>query len=354
MKTFFITFFSFLLTIIAFNLYVDKNFFWHRQVAFENFKLEKGECLKFAGEKLSGTDRLAHRFLRKHMPIPDTVIFSSSRGAYADQEMFKNKIIYNSASSISLLEDYVDVWMDLKAQQKIPSEVIIFFDPWIFNQNISNFRSWDSLTGLGKFLNENSNNVSYPNSQKKYYLKQKIERWRIAILNLISFEQTLNSWDVFAHTDYKNLEIKKCSDINDELTYLSYSGAHISKKYPTPLELHHIVSAKDSGLSYIDPWQKNPFLVEVFDAFLSDMLSRNVKIHIVAPLTHPVSFTHASMTPAMIDYRDSLNKFQQDPRLNVCNAIDLNPIPCEKNEFKDAIHMTRSCTEKLLKYCQIL
>ena len=354
MKTFFTTSILLFFFVIAFNLFVDKNFFWHRQNAFAQQNLNDGDCINISEEKFTGNDRLSQRTIRKKMKRPDIVAFSSSRGAYADFSFFPGKKVYNTAVSISLLEDYIDVWMDLKKQNKIPSEAIIFLDGWIFNDGIVNFRSWDSVSGFLDFLKEQNISNELPPEQANRYHFEKKERLKKNLLNLISYPQTLTSLEVLLKNQYKNLDIKKCKSITDEQTYMTWMGAHWSLKITKPEDLARLINEKDSGLVYMDPWQKNDFMVKVLKTFIEDMKKNNVKVHIITPLVHPIALLEIKDTKPVKDFEAIVADLKNDSSIHVCDIYDSKKVPCENNEFKDAIHMTKTCLGKLMKFCGII
>ncbi len=365
MKSFIITFFSAFFLVIGFNFYIDKNFFWHRNKKFQEKILNANECLLFSGEKLSQTDRLAQRQNRKYLDEIQTLILSSSRGAYAQKSMFPNQKIYNFAASISLLEDFVDVWEDLLAQNKIPQKVIFFLDPWIFNETTANYRSFDSLKGQDQFLAKH--NLTLPDSLKNFYKREKKEKLRLAILNLFSFEQTQISFELWLKNEYKDFQISPCSDVihdmNNHQTYMDDRGSHYSNKYPTAMELEKMTSPKTSALSYLDPWTFSPIKLEILKALIQEMLSKNIKVHVLTPLYHPTSFSHIEQSDPIVKYKNVLDNLHNEIEgINICQVYDPKTIGCTspdfpdtfKDHFKDAIHMTPACTEKLLSYCKAL
>jgi len=354
MKTFIITSVLLFIGVISFNVFVDKNFFWHRNSNFKHLKLTQGSCLKLSGEKMTGNDRLVHRQLRKDLMSPDTVIYASSRGAYADYGFFPGKNVYSTASSIALLEDYVDAWVDLKEMGKIPKEAVIFLDGWIFNDAINQFRSWDSLEGFNKFLKQVGLEDEMPPALKKRYRNEVKEGYRLNILNLLSFSQSEVSLKLLLSGEYKSLEILPCQDIKDDQTYMTWMGAHLSSKMPNHVDLIKTVGHPRSGLNYLDPWQKSDFLIKVFQVFIQDMMKNGVKVKIVTPLMHPTSASFIVEHEGVKDFKKIVSSLKAVDGFDVCDAFEADKVGCGQFDFKDGLHMTRECTGKLLKFCKII
>ncbi len=78
-------------------------------------------------------ERALQRLLVKNSRIADTVVLGSSRMMLYGEQIFGKLNIQNSAVSGATLEDLIGIYQIYKSENKLPKNIIIGVDPWIFN-----------------------------------------------------------------------------------------------------------------------------------------------------------------------------------------------------------------------------
>jgi hypothetical protein len=150
MRTFWITFFSGLLFIAGFNYWVDPAHRWHRTNLSFMKNWSPDSCW------LTPKEMDTFQFKLRHIDLiqrPDLLFLGSSRVMGASTEMLGPGVTsYNGGIHSAGAEEYVVVWEKMLRAKGAPRFLIIFVDPWVFNQSRLNTQWLPGLSLYFSFL----------------------------------------------------------------------------------------------------------------------------------------------------------------------------------------------------------
>lgn len=302
----------------------------------------------------------------RHVAAPDVVIFGSSRGMLTDSKAFAPDVsVYNASMTGASVEDHAAVWQALKDLKKTPPLLLLYADPWLFNENSGQIRWRRNIALYEKFLWTASGNDPLP--LWKEALRQ---RWRIFYDGLCE----LLSWKVLSAS---TREITRPKAVFSRSTppefVLEDSGlggwrADGSRVGPAEeIRVKSLAAIRAVAIEYagmkdvysLDRYQIDWKALKVLDVLADDMKAHGTKLLIVTPPYHQQVIERLARRP---EYSEVLGRFssllneasRQGTKFPVCSAIDPGSSGCGEQEFVDGMHMHPSCNLKVLRRCLAL
>ncbi len=291
----------------------------------ENQKWAKTAVLLFNRNMNERQYMLSHLSIA---PKPDILFLGSSRIMQIDSNMFNPEIsVFSSGVSVATIPDIIAFWQHMKNQNKIPSYVVIFIDPWHFNNN-NKQTNWKINQALyDQFIfGKTSTNPPTSNYFSKAVYKnesdfpanQEGRRFDGSVLYPTQFTKVKTSVEI-------NLEAKKYME---GCVFCLCEWDFDEKRYQELLKLVKDIHLKGTKILVVLP----PYQHQVYNDILK-------------------SKTYKKILPQVVETLGNRLIKETEEKFSFCNAIDPASVGCSETEFIDGMHYQRSCAEKIIKKC---
>jgi hypothetical protein len=290
-------------------------------------------------------------------PRPGVVLLGSSRVIHVDGAALDSGAgLLNLGMSNATVEDYLALWQAMKDADKVPARLVIFADPWLFNER-HDVKLWRAnLPDVEAFLNASGRD-------RLWLLGQKALRRLDAGTDLLSATVLRTSLRALLSREAARADgvVVKAADAPSGRSHIRPDGSWSYLVEPPPTrDLAQV--RKDAALAML--WGGHSFTgaqyvrseraLRFWDALAADVAARKTPLLVVVPpYQHSIWARYARPEYAgMIgEFSRELDASAARRGFNVCAAADPARVGCREDEFEDDIHATKPCLDKLMKSC---
>lgn len=293
----------------------------------------------------------------KAAPRPGVALLGSSRVIHVDGSALKPGAgLLNLGMSNTSVEDYLALWQAFKEADKVPPRLIVFADPWLFNER-HDVKLWRAnLEAVEAFLSSSGRD-------RPWLLGQKALRRLDAGTDLLSATVLKTSLrELFSRGAAPvDAAVVKAADAPAGRTQIRPDGSWSFLVEPSPTrDLARV--RKDAALAMLwgghsftgAQYVRNDRALRFWDALAADVAARGTKLLvIVPPYQHSIwaRYARPEYAPMLGEFARELDAAAARRGFAVCAAADPATVGCREEEFEDDIHATKSCLDKLMKSC---
>lgn len=267
---------------------------------------------------------------------PDFIAIGSSRTMQLRKRMFldNNKTFFNLSVSGASLEDYIGIVSTYQMKhKKLPKNIIIGIDPWIFNKNNGQDRYLSLYDEYNIFIKDN-------NLLKYTYDKQQKNN----LPKLISFDyfkvNALFLFDYFTKGYYGYYTINSVNK-ND---YLRETDASIQypydKRKPNELKVENLAIGYTKGQVYSLENFSSIDNVRLFEYFIK-YLKKNSNVYLFLPPYNPLSYDiliRQEDKYQIINVEKYLRKFAYKNDIKLIGSYNPHEYGLTSSDFFDGMH----------------
>lgn len=307
--------------------------------------------------------------LLKGEPKADIVYFGSSRVILADSTMGNGaKRTLNLGVSGASVEDLVAFWQALKESRKIPSHIVIFIDPWIFNLNSAQTRWLTNRKLVLSFSADHSLGILSRAGDQIYLWKSSVDSVWSEFTGLFGWENFKASYSKFRGKPStvlgSKMSILSTDRVPDNESATRWDGAHIYNKEflkeaeQPGLEVRALAYARTNPVYSLGKWKVDYHAIELLRALLVDIQQHRSTVLLIAPPYHPATLSELRKSevygPILDFYLHEVTRViteTQHGGVRFCDAIEASFARCLDSEFLDGMHPTKACTAKIIAAC---
>ncbi len=337
------------LFIIWFNYTVDPSALFHG----DKFELSTALAL-LDGYSIAQYEKLDERQINNlhiaNSPEPMSVaVIGSSRALQLGEDLIENRPFYNYGMVSAAFIDYCNIFYTMVKEEKVPDNLIIVLDPWIFytGEDYTDYRS--DLELYQEYLSEalgmqssyvppdNTENyqalisLSHFQGSLRYYLKERAleEKPQILSGDLSEFSTEVKKYDgtIVYNQAFRNRT-------QDEIDFDALSLANIESS-----SVHAFPELDRSEL-------------EMFELFIEYILSTDTNLIFMMTPYHPIVYNKEvelqEDRPGMIQVEEYINSFGAKHGIPVIGSYDPPKLGCDNSDFYDHIHVTAEGIEKFI------
>lgn len=310
-----------------------------------DYTLRKGYIPEVAsaltnGKLLSGPVNANGRLLKKEwikqLPYyPDVLVFGSSRTMGVTQEMFAEKVVFNASVSNCTFQDmYAFIDLIEENQKKLPSEIIICCDQWLFGSSFGEKR-W--LYNRENFINilKKSGKISPRKFPSKYNLQKE---W---IKELFSVRYLMRSLLQFGKTEkfeiHDAVHPGKSMLLPDGSRLLPSEITNTNPEETEEMAKNYFYSSQDEMFSQLDTLQ-----CRLFENLIYYLQKKNCKVTLFIPPYHPLTrqLLHQSKNHSGIfKVDDYLLNFAVKNKIKLVGATNPSLLDLTPDDFYDGVHL---------------
>lgn len=288
-------------------------------------------------------ERLFQKIFIKELSNPKNIIsIGSSRSMQIRENLFNNEFFNNSVSGASL-EDYIAITQLYNSNNKLPENIILGVDPWIFNKN-NNQDRWQVLE---EYYYSFINNKDIKINKSSFYDN---------LTNLLSIK-------------YFQESIRYILNGNFNEKYFPTKDTSLSSKIKlNDGSLVYGINYRDVSISEIEDKAKNYingdiYSIEKFnqidDKYLNQfkMLinfykSKNINITIFLPPYHPIVYKYIVNNDKyrMVNEVELyLNRFAQNNNIKLVGSYNPEKFNLNYDGFYDGMHPKEKSINKIFE-----
>ena len=326
---------SFMVIFFIFISFFIGNFFSPKSKGSSEYKLAN---LVLKNEKIF-TKNLNHRMFNKYRIYvekvnPDILVIGSSRVDTLGEDIFYNKRVLNLFVQSATIEDHIT--MTAMALEKFkPSTIILAAEPWLFNENYSDWRKsnrWEI----------------YKKEYKKSISKIEKPEDNIKILDEKFVKKELSSHEKFLEKVYEKINVnsneilkpnKKSQSVFYEIGRDGKAKWFSEKKEIRPTIIIH----------FIDPYKASSKKYELYEKFIKYLKNKNIDIILFLTPYENNSYDLTIKDSKLLDNieKDFIN-FANKNSLQIIGSYDPEKAGCLSVEFHDYIHPNTICINKII------
>lgn len=303
------------------------------------------------------TLRFAHVRLA---PKPGVVLLGSSRVIHLDSEAFApSAAILNLGIGSVTPQDFLAEWQALKDAKKTPARLIVFADPWLFNE-FHQAPGWRAgIPLVDEFLRASA----VTTARDRWWLKGQDVLGRVdGLTELLSASVLKESWRNVRATDPSafQLRVVDLATAPQRRTLVMTDGSWLRRGDPAPPPLEEqrraaVQSMLWGGLTYpASSYRLDARSVRLFRALLADARRQGAEVLVLVPPYHPLVwryFQQPDYTPMLSDFARVMSDLSAEQGFALCDDMDPARVPCAEEEFDDAVHTNHACLIKLTRAC---
>ncbi len=291
---------------------------------------------KLLSGPVNANGRLLKKEWIKQLPHhPEVLVLGSSRTMGVTQEMFAEKMVFNASVSNCTFQDmYAFIDLIEEKQDRLPSEIIICCDQWLFGNSFKEKR-WlynreNFITALKK-----SGKISPRKFSRKWNLQKE---W---IKELFSVRYLMRSLKQFGKTEkfeiHDTVLPGKSMLLPDGSRLLPSEVSNASPEEAAKLAKNYFYSSHDEMFSQLDPLQ-----CRLFENLICYLQKKNCKITLFIPPYHPLTWQllHQSENHTGIfkvdDYLQNIAVKNKIKLVGATNPLLLDLTP---GNFYDGVHL---------------
>jgi hypothetical protein len=289
---------------------------------------------------LANIDNLDYRRLMKeYIQVANphnTIVLGSSTGMIIGKKLVGDKSMFNYCVTSGTLEDYLAIFMLLEKSSKLPKNIILATNPFIFSNDIQNERLYPIRDEYQEMLQKLNVQDDFPIPTRKDFIYRKIK----ILFSVNYFKESIVKWqtklNTFSTTDNSLNATMKFSD--GTINYFTYWNRDTSRvnsmarDYFNQDEMYNKVSTTKSL---------------ILDKFIDYIKSKDINIILYVSPFHPYTFEIAGVkdnSNVYMEYLRQLSLKKNIPMIGSCNPAEYNLLP---TDFYDGMHIKFSGIEKV-------
>ena len=262
---------------------------------------------------------------------PRILVIGSSRVLQISNKNFNTQVLNLSVSGASIQDQIAITEMALEKFEI--DKILLGVDPWLLNDNFRPSR-WKSIS---KEFEISLNNIQSKSKKQNIKKNNLIESYNF-------YEKILEKIYTFFNIRKLDLEINK-NEINS-LTkdYYLRDGSYVYGKKEPQEKLKGVVIKY--AMNKYKFSNNNYNLYKSFIEYLVNFHGKEI-ILILTPYHLPSYELTIASKPFYLDLENKFKKLSEEINIKIIGSYNPSKIPCDQNEFYDAMHPKDSCMIKL-------
>jgi hypothetical protein len=287
----------------------------------------------------------------------DLVVFGSSRGMTVRSSMLRDGTrLLNLGVSGGTLDDDLALYEVLAESDRLPTHVVVYLDPWVFNAHRAQPR-WITLRNeRDRFLSAHG---ALGTKARVASFFDWLQARGTEASELIAYPTVRASVAALARdrglasTAAQTVPVDR---VPPPQAATLADGAHIPR-HDTKMPTEH--EAKAAGEVYanapqvysLSPWEEDTEAVKYLDVWLAALKAKGIEPLLVLPPYQPTAYALLTASPTYGPILQRYRALATGTKAPVCDRIDPAAAGCAPNDFWDGMHTTERCQAKVVAGC---
>jgi hypothetical protein len=295
-------------------------------------------------------------YIEGQKDIKDVVVIGSSRSMAIRSRLFPEKLFMNNSVSGAMIQDYLGIYELYRKEGRVPKEIVLGVDPWIFNKNYSESR-WKALE---KEYKELLSVLNASELKMNYKINDFISDNILELFSLSYFQTAwskLRSKNIEESENFVEEPLATKETFNEKATIL-VDGSRVYDKLSREKSAHEVAILAESSVtqktSYgFDSFYEIDHRMRVnFEKFVALLKKDGVKVTLYLPPYHFRSYEVMDKTPKykmVKDVEQYLKNFARDNDIKLVGSYDPKHLHVNEDEFLDGMHLKDTAVNKIFQ-----